>query len=98
MPTIDEIRAQYPAPVCETDVSSLDPTAYCVGGAICQAWGALVALELENAQFPGELDLAYALRDINEHLDDDEANLDIEQSKAMEFADAIIQANDHGDF
>lgn len=83
IPTIAELQAQFPTPRIDTDDDfTLD--SYCVGGALCQ-W-----VYLENgSNFPDEVELSGALRAANPALD---------RPDALDYALAIIAANDGGDF
>lgn len=85
---VDEIKQQYPNPVIYEEGSfrfnkPYSPEhGYCVGGAFCLAMG-------ENNAFPGVSDLAYALMAANPRLPSD---------RAIDYADAITEHNDHGQF
>lgn len=84
-----EIRAKYPSP---RDPLNDDHTAasYCVGGALCmyqtqlQAWSMPIPL-----RFPNPFDLTECII---------QTNMDINIDRAIAFAEAIIKANDAGDY
>ena len=98
MLNLTEIRQHYPTPSRLRDWDETDTAVYCVGGAICQAARTVLGfIDVDNRQFPRECDLAHVLADLNPALDDDDAE-DIEDTKAWEFADAIVQSNEERDF
>jgi hypothetical protein len=100
MPTIAEIRAQYPYPVSLRDYDPPDDDpirCYCVGGAICLAHPGIAAavcgLNEDEWHFPGEYDLATVLMALNPDLNDP-VMADIEDTKAFRYAWAIIESGD----
>jgi hypothetical protein len=81
---IDEIRAQYPAPmIAQESLNARGPT-YCVGGALCLTFDPRGRVRFPDARYLSQVLVG--------------ANPTLTLHHAYEAAALIIAANDRGDF
>ena len=84
--SIATIRAQYPTPETANPYGPNRDGDYCVGGALALAF---YGLEPDTPRFPEEDAIAEVLQALNPAIAD---------TLALEYADALVDANDAGDF